>query len=155
MAKQIDLNNFEQLRAASLKTVNLDLPRDSNDYMTELNVIHLAMNKNLESLCLLRVENVDVPLYLFKCELGELISYGLGSRISDAQNTAAFAILKNLRSKLENEIYQLDRQSKEILAKKNNIKTILAKMDSLEDGRKLEDAFAKAHHDQDILHALS
>lgn len=115
--------------------------------MSELNIIHLEMNKNLESVCLHLVENDDVPLYLFKCELGELISYGLEENRIDAQNFAAFALLKTLRSKLENDLYQLDRQSMEILAKKNAIKTILVKMDSLEDGRKLENAFAKAHHD--------
>ena len=72
--------------------------KDKSDHMADLNIIHLQMNKNLEWVCLLLVENIDAPLCLFKCELGELISYGLGDNKTDAQNQAAFAMLELLRS---------------------------------------------------------
>ena len=135
-AKQINLN----LLVSNQGTGSLE--KDHNDYMSELNIIHLQMNKNLESVCLLLVENIEAPMCVFKCELGELITYGLEDKKMDSQNQAAFTMLRKLRSKLENDIYQLELQAINISNKKNNIKTILNKMISLEGDRKLKSAFS-------------
>lgn len=112
---------------------------DRSDYMRELNEVHLIMNKSLASICLIAVEHVEQPMYLFKCELGyEFKSFGLDSNKNDAENKAAKKVLKNIRTKLENDIYELDKQAISIKIKKKNINEILDKMDQFEDEHKIK-----------------
>lgn len=59
----------------------------------------------------------------------------------DAQNQAALMMLTILRSKLEKDIYQLEKQAMDISIKKNNIERVLNKMKEMEDNRKLKSAF--------------
>lgn len=73
----------------------------------------MKTKKEFKSVCLLSIEK-SVRFYLYKCQLGDLVSYGLDEFIDYSQNNAANQILNNLKNNLNDEIVKLKDQVDEI-----------------------------------------
>ena len=97
----VDAVNFEDCFEELKDGQNSSSDEEGSHKVVQLHELHQQLDKKLEFTCLSQSGPAQDPLFVFKCQFGDLITYGLAKNKKSSKNKSAIKMLDKLNESVQ------------------------------------------------------